>query len=246
MEKRESKYTSDLFNRIGDEKRQRIHDAAVNEFAQNGFASANVNRIAETAGISIGSLYKYFETKDDLFMYIVDESAQMIHEYTQEILQSDRDIMKKIESLLYLAYEYSLKEPDLIKLYNVFTSDNDDKRAALIADRLESVTSGAYRTLISEAQQNGKIRDDIDPGVLAVMIDNQLMATQFAFANIYYNKRLKLYLGFVESEYENHENKHHENKHNHMNDQPIDIDHMISNMMEALKSMLIVNYGDIK
>ena len=68
-------HASELFMRIPGDKRRRIIDVAVKEFAGYGFASANVNRIAEEAGISVGALYKYFPTKEDLFMYIVEVAA---------------------------------------------------------------------------------------------------------------------------------------------------------------------------
>ena len=229
MNNSDNKYASELFRRINEEKRQRILDVAVEEFARNGFANANVNRIAKNAGISIGSLYKYFVTKDDLYMYVVHESSLIIQEYVQEILSSDSPVLEKIERLLRAAHGYSIEEPDIIKLYGVITSDNDEERAAMVAGKLEGITSGAYRQLMADAQQRGEVRDDISPGVLAVMVDNQLMSTQFSFANSYYNQRLKLFLGKNKNEKGNEE---------------IDVDQMIGEMLGALKNMLAPGAAD--
>jgi len=57
----------ELFLKISEEKRQRIYDAAIHEFLKNGYDNANTNRIAKNANISIGSLFKYFENKEDIF-----------------------------------------------------------------------------------------------------------------------------------------------------------------------------------
>jgi AcrR family transcriptional regulator len=186
---------SELFLRIDEEKRGRILAISVAEFAANGYARANVNRIAETAGISVGSLYKYFAAKDDLFMYIVEIAAKNVETYVTEIVTAELSFFAKLEKLLRLAREYSESDPTLIKLYNVFTSENDTTHAEVIAGKLESITAKAYTALIMQAQENGEIRRDIDPKTLAFMMDNQLMVMQFSFACTYYRKRYSLFLG---------------------------------------------------
>jgi len=44
--------------------------AALDEFAARGFHDASLNRVIEAAGISKGSLYYYFDGKDDLYAYV--------------------------------------------------------------------------------------------------------------------------------------------------------------------------------
>lgn len=188
-------HASDLFMRIPEGKRRRIIDVAVREFAGHGFASANVNRMAQEAEISVGALYKYFPTKEDLFMYIVEVAAAGISSYVSGIIESDIRLSSKLERLLRLAQDYSRQDPDLIKLYNVFSSDSDQSRAEIIADKLESITARAYRDLIRQAQQKGEIRDDIDAEILAFLIDNQLLIMQYSFACSYHQKRFSLFVG---------------------------------------------------
>lgn len=216
MTKKNSEFATELFFRINEEKRERILSAIVEEFAGRGFANANVNNIAKRAGISVGALYKYFPTKDDLYMYIIEASSQIIEDYVIGILEEDIRFLSKIEKLLRLAQDYSKHEPDLIKLYNVFSAENDTEQAQMIAARIESITSSAYRKLIKNAQENNEIRDDIDAGILAFMLDNQLMAMQFSFACAYYDKRYSLFLGERNSK---------------------DNEYVINNMMKVIEGM---------
>ena len=44
-----------------------IVDAATSVFAENGYAGANLDEVARRAGVAKGTLYRYFETKEDLF-----------------------------------------------------------------------------------------------------------------------------------------------------------------------------------
>lgn len=53
--------------------RQRILDAAAHVFAEYGYVGGTTNRIAEHAGLSIGSLYQYFPNKDAVLRALMDE-----------------------------------------------------------------------------------------------------------------------------------------------------------------------------
>jgi AcrR family transcriptional regulator len=52
-------------------KRAAIVAAALNAFLDAGYAGASVNHIADSAGVSIKTLYRHFETKDELFAAVM-------------------------------------------------------------------------------------------------------------------------------------------------------------------------------
>jgi AcrR family transcriptional regulator len=56
-------------------KRAVIVDAALRAFLENGYAESSVNRIAEEAGVSIKTLYRHFESKDDLFSAVMEAAC---------------------------------------------------------------------------------------------------------------------------------------------------------------------------
>src|SRR6266853_6890667 len=62
-------------------KRQRILRAAVDVFAQNGYFNAKVSEIAKSAGVADGTIYLYFDGKEDLLVTI-------FREHTRNYLQS--------------------------------------------------------------------------------------------------------------------------------------------------------------
>jgi AcrR family transcriptional regulator len=62
------------FENLAPEKRERLLEAAANEFASRGFEGASLNRILESAGLSKGALYYYFEDKADLFATVVEQA----------------------------------------------------------------------------------------------------------------------------------------------------------------------------
>ena len=56
-------------------KRGAIVEAARQAFLQNGYAQTSMDRIAETAGVSIKTVYRHFENKDDLFSAVMQAAC---------------------------------------------------------------------------------------------------------------------------------------------------------------------------
>lgn len=56
-------------------KRKQIVDAALKAFLNHGYAESSVNRIADDAGVSIKTLYRHFETKDELFSAVMQAAC---------------------------------------------------------------------------------------------------------------------------------------------------------------------------
>ena len=64
--------------KLTEKKRKDILEAAIQEFREQGFPSARVNRIAELAEVSKRTLYKHFESKEVLFQAITDILLEQI------------------------------------------------------------------------------------------------------------------------------------------------------------------------
>ncbi|MDO4975842.1 MAG: TetR/AcrR family transcriptional regulator [Eubacteriales bacterium] len=68
----------DTFYRLPDEKRERILNAAKNEFFRVPYGQASINQIIKNADIPRGSFYQYFEDKKDIFLYVLSEQHDTI------------------------------------------------------------------------------------------------------------------------------------------------------------------------
>ncbi|MFC8350775.1 TetR/AcrR family transcriptional regulator [Streptomyces sp. NPDC057280] len=61
--------------RLMTRKREAIINAALAAFLDEGYGGSSVNRIAAGAGVSITTLYRHFESKDDLFVAVIQEAC---------------------------------------------------------------------------------------------------------------------------------------------------------------------------
>jgi len=92
-----ARYKSSERKGIMHETRQLLLRAAAEEFALHGFDKANVNRIAESAGFSIGTVYNYFPNKRELMFAFIDQTAQLHVDYIVEGVISEQDVRRRVE-----------------------------------------------------------------------------------------------------------------------------------------------------
>ncbi len=57
--------------------REKLLYAAADEFAQHGLIGANINRISLGAGLAKGTVYNYFDSKEELFYAVVEEACRL-------------------------------------------------------------------------------------------------------------------------------------------------------------------------
>ena len=76
------------FFRLPKEKRQRLIDAAWEEFTQVRFTEASINKIIKGAHIPRGSFYQYFEDKEDLFRYLQGEMREYFAGLMSDLLSN--------------------------------------------------------------------------------------------------------------------------------------------------------------
>lgn len=189
------KHHLDPFEKISEEKRVRILAAATSEFAESGFGSANVNTIARKAQISIGSMYKYFRSKEDLFLAIVDNAYQILEGILYEIDFGDGDIFDKLERIVRAAQSFARDYPQLNQIYLCIASEQRAHLCANVSRKVETITADFYRRLIRSAQKDGLVDEEIDEGVASFCIDNLVLLIQYSCVSPYFKERMRVFMG---------------------------------------------------
>jgi len=192
---RENKFYKDTFSNISEDKRRHILETAIREFASKGYDGTNINVVAKKAGISVGAMYKYFESKEDLFLMIIDICMQVLEDTLKRVIESDDFIMNKVERIFKEIQKTSRESKDLICLYNEMTTIGNKDIVERVSRDIESISAKAYAELISKGQLSGEIRKDIDPNLGAFFLDNLFMTLQFSYSCDYYRERFKTYCG---------------------------------------------------
>lgn len=86
--------------------RGRLLEAAAVEFAQRGYEGANVNRIAQAAGFSVGTLYNHFPTKRKLMQAFIDEVAGKHVEHILTQVKSTPDPVQRVKEFFRAGFSF--------------------------------------------------------------------------------------------------------------------------------------------
>lgn len=195
-EPREGKaaFHSKAFERIDPARRETILRVATAEFAAKGYAATGINQLAKAAGVSIGSLYSYFASKEDLFLAIVDQIRALLSSELDKVDDS-AGFFACYESLIRLARDSAGRYPELNQIYLDSTTQGNAGIAARLSDSIEAVTGVFYRRIIEAGKARGELRPELDAGVAAFCLDNLLVLFQFSFSSDYYRERLRVMVG---------------------------------------------------
>lgn len=72
-------------------RRRRIQRAAREVFAEKGYARTSIEQVAKQAGLSVGAIYLYFRSKEDLYVSLLEETFE-VFEAEMKQLRSRTDI----------------------------------------------------------------------------------------------------------------------------------------------------------
>jgi AcrR family transcriptional regulator len=162
----------DTFFNLPDDKRALICKVAIQEFGENPFDQASVNRIVANAGIAKGSFYQYFEDKADLFLYVARLAAEAKAEYISPIMRNpdQHDFFTLLRALYASGIQFAAEHPDYAELSKRLLEHKDGPLyRELMAENLPT-TYEFFETLLENAVAKGEIRDDIDTQMLAYML----------------------------------------------------------------------------
>lgn len=191
----QDKFHKDTFDKTTEDRRQKVLEVAIEEFASKGYNATSINHISRLSNISIGALYSYFASKEDLFLSIVNYAYNVMEAILKDVAENSSDIFDCIERMLAASREFAIKHPQLNQIYLDATTQSLSKLAFRISNKIETITPELLSSLIIQAKKEGKISKDIDERVVAYCMDNIFMMYQFSFSSDYYRDRLKIYIG---------------------------------------------------
>ncbi len=191
----ENKFYTSLFGRIAKEKQRKIVDVAIQEFANKGFNNANINIIAQNADVSVGSLYKYFITKENLFLGIATWSISRFDTALDEVAAMDLGFYEKIETFFRVMIDHAKRHPNFHRLYNELTSEGYSEMIKQVSMSIESLTAKSLKYFISQGKEEGIINSESDTNYLSWVFGDILLLLHFSYACDYYRDRFKVYLG---------------------------------------------------
>lgn len=160
------------FLNLPNEKRERIENAAIEEFATYTFRDASINRIISSVGIAKGSFYQYFNDKKDLYKHIVDLSGMLKMSYLTSKLSEMQgaEFFDILEALYITGIEFSKKYTKLSKIGDDLVKDGDRAfREEILGDSLKK-SNEFIEGLLMHGMKQGSINPEINISMISYLI----------------------------------------------------------------------------
>ena len=146
------------------EMRSRIQNVALDLFDREGFENVSVEEIAQTVGCSVGNIYHYFKSKDELAIQV----TQMVDEaYTalEEEYLTDRETSGREKLLDFVGRSLEISASDEM-LYKAFIHGLRYPEQAVLQKNDKRVYYRLLRELVDLCQEEGSIHPSYDPDCL--------------------------------------------------------------------------------
>ncbi len=145
-----------VFIDLDKEKQDRIIDAAINEFAEYGYENSSTNRIVKTCGISKGSLFKYFENKEELYFYLIDTiSVQMASETLTDLEKLPKDLFDRVVEYSATEISWYVANPVKGKFIISVASETGTAIGKKIISRYGEKSTDIYESLLKDIDMSG-------------------------------------------------------------------------------------------
>ena len=165
------------------EVRQRILATAAELFGANGLAVTTIENIAERAGVSAGTVYNYFGSKNALLLAGLESDTDAMIEAGNSVLaRPGANPAKAVQRLLGVYLDKLVSwEPGLIRVVfaaSLQRTGGVDMTAELV--HMDERLIEQLVLLLTGLQEKGRLRSDVDPGEAGLLIFS-IMVTQLMF-----------------------------------------------------------------
>ena len=146
------------------EKYYRIISAATKIFAKKGFYQAKVSEIAKEARVADGTIYLYFENKDDILISLFEEQMTRVLDNMREQISREKGAVKKIEKFALTHLNLVEQDKDMAEIIQVELRQSSKFMKEYKNDRFAQYLN-LIDEIIQEGQKEGVFKKDIIPGI---------------------------------------------------------------------------------
>ena len=163
------------FLNLPEEKRRAFLAIALEEFANHDYNTASVSKIVERAGIAKGSVYQYFEDKQDLFLYLLDFANQEMLAHITQTPPPDpnADFFAMLRWQMSVSVQAAVKFPVHSKLARrAYTAPLPFHDAIL--EKAKKVRAEYFQAMIGQAQASGRLDPTLNPEIVSFMVQGMM------------------------------------------------------------------------
>jgi TetR/AcrR family transcriptional regulator, fatty acid metabolism regulator protein len=142
-------------------RRRSILQAAIETFAQQGFAASRTRDIAARAGVAEGTIYLYFDSKDELLLTAFRDTVNEFAASLGRLLHDPRPFAERLTDFIASQFVRIEADPALATVLLFESRQSPKFYAGSVREVLRSYASEVEH-LLSSGIDRGEVRDDLD------------------------------------------------------------------------------------
>lgn len=156
-------------------QRREMLTAAIKLFSEKGYHSVSMQEIAKKSEFAIGTLYKFFKNKEDLYKSIIMEQADIFHKALTEALEEEDGEIEKLRKYVQVKGAVFMDNISVVRLYFAETRGASfNIKAGLDKDIRQDyeVILQKLAQVFAEGIQKNRFQKIAEPYHLAVSLDS--------------------------------------------------------------------------
>ena len=97
-------------------RKEEIINVAANLFSQKSYHDVTMDQIAEQVGVAKGTIYLYFDSKENLYLEILEDTYEEIESILEKEIAKDDSAPKKLKKMLRLIFTFYLQHIDVLRI----------------------------------------------------------------------------------------------------------------------------------
>jgi len=186
------------FDRIRPEKRERVIREAAVLFADRGFSGTDIAEVASRAGVAKGSIYNYFESKDDLYICVCRDGLERHRGAVHGTIDDTWDLYEQIRHIFHAGVAFLEEKPEFMTIYLNIASPGMARFANELSLDVERYTAENLKGTIRRDQKKGLVRKDLDVEVAALLVNSMYIILLASLVSQHHRIRFKEYLDLDE------------------------------------------------
>lgn len=159
------------FHKLNPAKKTKITEAFLREFSLKKYDEASLSAVVKSLGISKGSVYQYFGSKFDLFLYLFEECAKIKMKYVMHIRREDYpDFWKYFRTLYEEGVQFDLEHPLSSHFLHNYAKNIDSPSLKEYNENLRTQTLAGLGAMIQHEVDIGNFRKDISVQMMAFFL----------------------------------------------------------------------------
>jgi len=149
--------------------RQRLLQAAVQEFARLGYAETNINRVSEAAGLSKGTIYNYFASKRELMLAVLRQTAEEHIAAIAEQVKAETDSVCRLLRFFEAGFAFVERHPAQTKVMITTLYGSDTALNEYIFRLYQPMFQLVDTEILASGMEQGSFRQ-VDPASTSTLL----------------------------------------------------------------------------